>query len=192
MSTHAIPGALGNRWSTTHVRSAWLVVGAAALTGLCAQIAIPLPGTPVPLTLQTFAVLLTGAVLGPRLGAASMALYVAVGLAGVPWFAGQSSGLHLPTLGYLIGFVVAALLVGRLADHGRDRRFWGAAATMTLGTLVIYACGVPVLAWAVGVSLPEAVVLGVVPFLLGDALKILAASGAMPAAWSWVNRNSAC
>ena len=163
------------------VRDVLLVAGAAALTGLAAQVAIPL--LPVPITLQTLTVLLAGAALGPARGAAAMGLYLAVGAAGVPWFAEQNSGLGFPTLGYVVGFVAAATLVGWLARRGADRTVLGAIVAMVLGNLVIYAFGVPYLAVAIGVSLPEAVVLGALPFLLGDGLKILLAAGLLPTAW---------
>ena len=163
------------------VRDLALVAGAAALTGVAAQVAIPL--WPVPITLQTLTVLLAGAVLGPARGAAAMGLYLAVGAAGVPWFAQQHSGLAFPTLGYVIGFVVAATVVGALARRGADRSATGTIAAMVLGNLVIYAIGVPYLAAAIGVSLAEAVGLGLTPFLVGDGLKILLAAGLLPAAW---------
>lgn len=168
-----IPGGL--------VRDLLLVGGAAALTGLAAQVAIPL--WPVPVTLQTLTVLLAGAALGPARGAAAMGLYLAVGAAGVPWFAQQHSGLAFPTLGYVIGFVVAATVVGWLARRGADRTVAGTIGAMVLGNLLIYAIGVPYLAIAIGVDLPQAIGLGAVPFLVGDGLKILLAAGLLPAAW---------
>lgn len=170
-----VPGAL--------VRDIALVIGAAALVGVTAQIAIPLPFTPVPITLQTFAVLLAGAALGPMRGLASMLLYLAVGMAGYPWFAQQNSGWAFPTFGYLIGFVLAATLAGALARRGLDRTVVGTIGLMTLGNLVIYAVGVPYLAAALGVSLGDAIGFGMTPFLLGDALKILLAAGLLPLAW---------
>lgn len=163
------------------IRDAALVTGAAALTGLAAQIAIPL--WPVPITLQTLTVLLAGAALGPVRGLAAMAAYLVVGAAGVPWFAEQNSGLGFPTLGYVIGFIVAATVVGWLARRGADRTVIGTIGAMVLGNLVIYAIGVPYLAIAIGVSLPEAVALGALPFLVGDGLKIILAAGLLPAAW---------
>lgn len=160
-----------------------LVGGAAALTGIAAQVSIPLPFTPVPITLQTFTVLLAGAALGPTRGAAAMLVYLAVGAAGVPWFAEQTSGIGFPSFGYVIGFLLAATLVGALARRGADRTVLGTVAVMVLGNLVIYAVGVPYLALAIGVGLGEAVGLGLTPFLVGDALKILLAAGLLPAAW---------
>lgn len=163
------------------VRDVALVVSAAALTGLAAQVAIPL--WPVPVTLQTLTVLLAGAALGPLRGAASMGLYLAVGAAGVPWFAQQNSGWGFVSFGYVIGFVLAAGLVGALARRGADRSVPGTIATMVAGNLVIYAVGVPYLALALGIGLGEALGLGATPFLVGDALKILLAAGLLPLAW---------
>jgi biotin transport system substrate-specific component len=160
-----------------------LVVGAAAFVGLSAQVAIPLPFTPVPVSLQTFAVLLSAAALGPARAGTGMLLYLAAGMAGVPWFSQQTSGWGFPSFGYIIGFALAAVLVGVLARRGADRSVAGSAATMVAGNLVIYAVGVPYLAVAIGVDLPQAIALGVVPFLIGDGLKILLAAGLLPAAW---------
>jgi biotin transport system substrate-specific component len=164
-----------------------LVAGAAALTGMAAQVAVPLPFTPVPLSLQTLTVLLAGAALGPVRGIAAMGLYLAVGAIGVPWFAEGNSGLGFVTLGYVLGFIAAAGVVGALARRGSDRSVVGAAAVMALGNLVVYAFGVPYLAVAAGMDLPTAVTLGAVPFLLGDALKVVIAAGLLPAAW-WLAR----
>lgn len=160
-----------------------LVVGSAAFVGLSAQVAIPLPFTPVPLSLQTFAVLLSAAALGPARAATAMLLYLAAGMAGVPWFSQQTSGWGFPSFGYVIGFALAAVLVGVLARRGADRSVAGTAATMVAGNLVIYAVGVPYLAVAIGVDLPQAIALGALPFLIGDGLKIILAAGLLPAAW---------
>ncbi len=163
------------------VRDVLLVTAAAILTGLAAQVSIPL--WPVPVTLQTLTVLLAGAALGPLRGGLAMGFYLVVGAAGVPWFAEQNSGLGFVTLGYVIGFVLAATLVGWLARRGADRTFSGTIGAMVLGNLVIYAVGVPYLAAALGIDLVEAIRLGAIPFLVGDALKILLAAGLLPAAW---------
>jgi biotin transport system substrate-specific component len=165
------------------VRDLALVVGAAAFVGLTAQISIPLPFTPVPITLQTFAVLLSGAALGPMRGIAGMLLYLGAGMVGLPWFSEQRSGWEFASFGYIVGFVLAAALVGALARRGLDRSVVGTIAIMVLGNLVIYAIGVPYLALALGVTLPEAVGFGLTPFLVGDGLKILLAAGLFPAAW---------
>lgn len=177
------PAVLADLWAGSRLRSTALVVLGAAMTGLAAQVSIPLPHTPVPLTLQTLAVLLSGTALGPVRGAASMVLYVGLGLAGVPWLAGHSSGFHPATMGYLIGFVLAAGACGALASRSADRRFLGALGSMLVGNVIIYACGVAVLAAAISVDLPTAIRLGVVPFLVGDLLKMLVAAGLLPSVW---------
>ncbi len=164
-------------------RSTSLVVGGAALTGLSAQVAFFLPGTPVPVTLQTFSVLLVGAALGWRLAAASLGLYLVAGVAGVPWFSGQTAGWTAASSGYLVGFVVAAVLVGVLSSRGGDRTPLRTLVTMSVGTLTIYVFGAAGLALSLDLGLGEAVRAGVTPFLLGDALKILAAAGLLPLAW---------
>ena len=175
-------------------RAAWtrslaLVLAGAVLTGLAAQVSFPVPGSPVPVTGQTFAVLLVGAALGLRRAAASMALYLAAGFAGVPWFAGGATGsIHAPTLGYLIGFALAGAFVGRCSEFGADRSPWKTALTMVAGNVVIYAVGVTYLALSLHVSARAAISLGLTPFLLGDALKIALASGLLPGAWRLLGR----
>ncbi|HWG25647.1 biotin transporter BioY [Actinospica sp.] len=172
-------------------RAAALIIGGAGLTGLAAQISIPVHGSPVPVTGQTFGVLLVGAALGARRGAASMALYLLAGLVGVPWFAGGGTGsIHLATLGYLVGFVLAGALVGRLAERGADRSPWRTALTMVAGNVVIYACGVPYLAWSAHLSASASLHYGLTVFLLGDALKILLAAGLLPTAWKLVGNRT--
>lgn len=168
-----------------------LIVAGSLLTALAAQVSIPLPFTPVPITGQTFAVLLVGAVLGSRRGAASMALYVAEGLAGLPVFAGGKAGLAVllgPTGGYLLGFIVAAFVTGWLAERGWDRRPLTTALAMVLGNVVIYLFGVSWLAAFVGIE--RAPLLGMVPFIPGDILKIVLATVALPGAWWLVRRVS--
>jgi biotin transport system substrate-specific component len=175
-----IPGGL--------VRDAVLVLAGAAFVGLLAQFAIPLSFTPVPLTLGTFAALLTGAALGSVRGLLSIGLYLAAGMAGVPWFAGHSSGYGFPSFGYIIGFVAAGALVGWLAQRGADRTVARTAATMVLGNVVIYAVGLPYLMAATGMDLQTGLAKGVVPFLVGDAIKIVVAAGLLPATWKLVQR----
>ncbi|HET7386440.1 MAG TPA: biotin transporter BioY [Nocardioidaceae bacterium] len=162
-----------------------LVVCGAALTGLVAQIAIPVAGSPVPVTGQTFGALVVGAALGWRRAAVSMGLYLLAGMAGVPWYAEHSSGMPA-TLGYIIGFVAAGALVGALARRGGDRRPLVTIGTMIAGNLVIYAFG---LTWLMGdlhISLASAWQIGMKNYLLGDALKILLAAGCLPGAWRLV------
>ncbi|MGI8657936.1 MAG: biotin transporter BioY [Candidatus Limnocylindria bacterium] len=165
------------------VRDVALVVGAAALTGLAAQIAVPLPFTPVPLSLQTLTVLLAGAALGPLRGGAAMGLYLVAGVVGVPWFSEQRSGWEFASFGYIVGFALAAVVVGAFARRGADRTVIGSTGLMVLGNLLIYALGVSWLAVSLGVDLPTALGLGAVPFLVGDTLKIVIAAGLLPAAW---------
>ncbi len=171
-------------------RSVALVAGGAGLVGLAAQVTIPLPFTPVPLSLSTLAVLLVVAALGSRRGVASMALYVLLGAAGVPWFTAHHSGWAFSSFGYAVGFVLAAWIVGRLAERGADRHVLRTAGVMVLGNLAIYAVGVPGLMLATGLPLGRALLLGVAPFLIGDALKIAVAAGLLPAAWKLVGQRS--
>ena len=173
-----IPGGLA--------RSIALVVGGAVFVGLTAQVSIPLWFTPVPLSLQTFSVLLVGAALGSRRGLASMALYLLVGMAGVPWFAEGKSGWQLATIGYVVGFVAAAWLVGLLAERGAARKPLRAAGLMVIGNLVIYIFGVSGLVLMTSMTPAVAVAKGVLPFLLGDAIKIIFAAALLPATWKLV------
>ncbi len=167
-------------------RSVALVVGGAAFVGLAAQVAVPLPFTPIPLSLQTFAVLLVGAVLGSRRGVLSMGLYLVAGMVGVPWFSQHQSGWSFASFGYVVGFVLAAYLVGRLAERGADRTVLRTTGLMVLGNLMIYTVGVAGLMLATGLGLERALALGVVPFLIGDAVKIALAAGLLPATWKLV------
>jgi biotin transport system substrate-specific component len=178
-----VPIALGER-ITPRVRHLILVVIGAAFVALCARIVIPTQ--PVPFTGQTFGVLVVGGALGTRRGVAALLLYLAVGLVGLPVYAEQKSGVDTflgVTGGYLIGFVAAAALVGRFAELGWDRRLPGALAAFGIGSLIIYAIGVPWLKLVTGVSWAEAVALGMTPFLLWDAAKVLIAAALFPTAW---------
>jgi biotin transport system substrate-specific component len=175
----AIPGGL--------VRNIALVVGGAGFVGVTAQLAVPLPFTPVLLTMQTFSVLLTVAALGSTRGLLSMAVYMLAGMAGVPWFTQHQSGWSFPSFGYVVGFLLAAVVVGKLAEKGADRTPLRAVGLLVLGNLAIYAVGVPGLMLATGMSLPMALALGVAPFLIGDAIKIVLAAALLPATWKLVN-----
>ena len=162
-----------------------LVAGFALLTAAAAQIRIPLPLTPVPVTGQTFAVLLAGAALGRNAGAASQGLYLVLGLV-FPFYAGGASGwTHATgaTGGFLLGFIAAAWVVGALAERRQDRAVSTAVPAFLTGTAAIYLLGVPWLAHVLGVSWVRAVELGVAPFLFGDLLKIVLAGAVLPAAW---------
>ncbi|GAA2928545.1 MULTISPECIES: biotin transporter BioY [Streptomycetaceae] len=165
-----------------------LVVGGAALTGIAAQIAVPVPGSPVPVTGQTFAALLIGTALGARRGFLSLALYALVGMAGMPWFSEGSSGAGGASFGYILGMLLAATVVGGLARRGGDRSVLRTAGTMAVGSAIIYAVGVPYLALSTGMSMSAAIAAGLVPFLIGDALKAALAMGALPAAWKLAGR----
>jgi biotin transport system substrate-specific component len=175
---------------TDWLKSAALVVAFSLVTALAAQVVIPLPFTPVPLTGQTFAVLLTGALLGSRLGALAMLAYLAEGAAGLPFFRAGAGGVgHLlgPTAGYLLAFPAAAYVAGLLAERGWDRRFLTAAAAMALGSVVVLAGGWAWLAFALG-SAARAFELGVAPFLVGDVVKIALAAALLPAGWALLGR----
>jgi biotin transport system substrate-specific component len=182
-----VPIRVGERVSP-RIRNASLVVAGALLIFLCAQVVILLPNNPVPITLQTFGVLVVGGALGLRRGGLAAFLYLAVGLVGVPFFAQHKGGIGVvlgATGGYLVGFVVASSLVGRLAELGWDRRIGGAIGATALGTLVIYAIGVPWLALTTGLSFAEAIRTGMLPFVVVDTVKLLAAAALFPVAW-WV------
>ncbi|MEO8245870.1 MAG: biotin transporter BioY [Chloroflexota bacterium] len=175
------------------VRAVILVAAGVALTALAAQLQFKVPGNPVPFTGQTAAVLLTGAALGSRLGLLSMVTYVALGAIGLPIYSGGHAGVGQllgVTGGYLIGFAVAAAIVGWLAERGWDRTLPRAALLMILGNLVIYAIGVPVLALAAPMSAADAIQHGALAFVASDALKIAIAAGLLPLAWSLAGRSS--
>jgi biotin transport system substrate-specific component len=165
-------------------RAAAAAVGVAAfavMTALGAHVRIPLPWTPVPITLQTFFVHLAGATLGGSLGPASQVVYLLAGAAGLPVFAGGAGGMRYllqgPTTGYLVGFLAATALVGRLVRRREDPGMLWILFSMTAGSLAVYACGVAWLLWSLGLSPAGAIAKGVLPFLLGDVVKTCAAAG---------------
>lgn len=172
----------------SRMRDLAAMTGAVLLTAACAQAVIPLPWTPVPITGQTFAVLVTAAALGPLRGAGAQAPYVLLGLA-LPLYADRSSGIDVlfgSTGGYLVGFVVAAWLVGKGARRGYDRSLLGMALLFLAGSGTIYLLGVPWLSLVADVSLGDAVHLGLVPFVIGDLLKAVLAAATLPALWRLV------
>jgi biotin transport system substrate-specific component len=165
-----------------------LMFGFALLTAAAAQIAVPLPFTPVPITGQTFAVLLAGAALGSWAGAGSQLIYIMLGAAGLPFYAEARGGWGVftgATFGYLVGFVVAAWIVGAMAQRKQDRNVWSAVPAFLTGNAVILLCGVswlyigyaPITTWE------GALVNGFLPFVVGDLLKIAVAGLLLPAAW---------
>ncbi|WP_329276851.1 biotin transporter BioY [Streptomyces sp. NBC_01451] len=172
----------------SRVRDAALVLGGAGLVGIAAQIAVPVPGSPVPVTGQTFAALLVGTALGAGRGLAALVVYALAGLAGVPWFAEGGSGTSV-SFGYILGMLLASAAVGALARRGADRSMLRTAGTMLLGEAIIYAIGVPYLALAAGMSASAAIAAGLTPFLIGDALKAALAMGVLPTAWKLVDKD---
>ncbi len=162
-----------------------VILAGSLLPALAARIAVPLPFSPVPVTGQTLAVLLLGAVLGSRRGSLAVVAYLAEGAMGGPVFAGGTGGVARllgPTGGYLFGFVLAAYLVGVLAERGWDRSPLRTAAAMLLGTCVIYLAGLPWLGLFVGPR--NALSMGLYPFLVGDALKIVLGVLLLPSGWA--------
>jgi biotin transport system substrate-specific component len=168
-----------------------LVVGGAGFVALAAQVSIALPFTPVPITGQTFAVVLVGAGLGAVLGLASLGLYLFVGALGAPVYADGKHGWDVltgPTGGYIVGFVLAAGLTGYLAQRRWDRRFSSAVAAMLTGNVVIYLVGLPWLAEQIDAELEGTLEAGLYPFVVGDLLKLYLAGALLPAAWGLVGR----
>jgi biotin transport system substrate-specific component len=208
-----VPIAIGERISERARHLALIAIGAflIALTAnlqvvlsgqtiiLPGDLRVTLPVSPVPITAQTFAVLLVGGALGFRRGLMSVGLYLALGLA-LPVYAGGASGLHTfvgqqaghwvlgATGGYLLGFLLASALVGRLAELGWDRHVGGAVVAMLLGNVVIYAVGVPWLMAAAGFDLATGLSKGLYIFLAGDLVKLALAGIIFPAAWWLVGR----
>lgn len=171
------------------VRQVGLVIGFSLLTALSAQIVIPIG--PVPITGQTFAVLLTGALLGSRLGALAMIAYLIEGASGLPFFYGGAAGLpHLlgPTGGYLISFPAAAFITGAFAEQGWDRKYLTAAAAMFVGSLVIMACGWLWFSYLTRTNPLLAFQLTVLKFIPGDIIKIALAAAVLPTGWKLLNR----
>lgn len=169
----------------TVYHDAVLVVGGSAFIALCAQLSVRLPISPVPVTGQTLAVLLVGAVLGSRRGVLSVISYLIQGILGLPVFAGGMSGITYlvgPTGGYLVGFVAAAYVTGKLAERGWDRRVATTFLAMLLGNLALYVLGLSWLSIFVGAS--KVLQLGLYPYIPGDVAKLTIAALALPWAWS--------
>jgi biotin transport system substrate-specific component len=168
-----------------------LILGGALFLALCAQISFELPFTPVPITMQTFGVLLLGASYGVWRGGLAAAVYLLMGIVGLPVFADRSHGLDVvigATGGYLVGFVVAAAVVGWLAQRKWDRRFSSAVAAMLTGTVIIYALGLAWLKHDQGLDWATTLEYGLYPFVLGDLIKLYLAGALLPGAWRLVSR----
>ncbi|MBA3779665.1 MAG: biotin transporter BioY [Chloroflexi bacterium] len=193
-----VPIRLGERLSS-RARHIVLVVVGAMFIALSANVAVPIPGSPVPVSGQTFSVLLVGGALGFRRGAASALLYLLLGLA-LPVYAQGRSGIEVlgtleggrvvlgATGGFLVGFVLASALVGRLAELGWDRSVIGSLAALAIGNVAIYLVGLPWLAVAADFGAQETLQKGLFPFLVGDAFKLVVAAALLPAGWWIVNR----
>ena len=190
-----------------YIRDAVLVVGFAILMAICALIVIKLPGTVVPITGQTFGALLAGGALGSRRGPISMLLYMLVGMVGIgvfapsgadikefgslhpvlPWAGGTGLVWSMASGGYIVGFIFASYLIGKLAERGWDRKS-KIILSMVLGNVVIYVFGLPWLMINLGASLENTLLWGLWPFIPGDALKLVLASMALPGAWALVDK----
>ncbi len=168
------------RFESTFTNKVILALGFACLTGLLAQLRFYLPYTPVPVTGQVFAILLSGVILGRWYGGLSLGFYAAIGAAGIPWFADAKSGMAVlggVTGGYIIGFIAAALIIGWFTDmYIRSRSFMGMFSLMLLGIAIIYTAGVIQLSIVLGVNAQKAIELGALPFIGVDIYKALIVS----------------
>ena len=180
------PHVLADVFTRTRLHDGALVLGAALFTALLAQVAIAVPGSPVPVTGHTLAVVLTAAALGPMRGMAGQLAYVLLGAVGLPFYSKAASGLTQvlgPTGGYLVGFIPAAFLVGLAARHGFDRQPWKAVPLFTVGQFVIFVLGVPWLSVVASLDFATALHKGLLPFLPGALLKATIAGLLVPLAW---------
>jgi biotin transport system substrate-specific component len=193
-STPALPSrplVLADLVPAVRARDVGLVALGVLLTALLAQVAIPVPGSPVPITGQTLAVVLTAAALGPVRGTAVQVVYMLVALAGLPVYADMSGGVHVvfgATGGYVIGFIPAAYLIGLAAKHGADRTPWKAIPLFAAGQAVIFAVGVPWLAVTAHLTAKQALDAGFYPFVLGGIVKAAVAAAVLGTAWTVVRR----
>lgn len=189
MSTHAASPTLVPRLGV--VADAALVLAGTGLVAAAAQISVPLPFTPVPITGQTFAVVLVGAALGTVRGVASLFLYLWLGVAGAPIYASHAHGWTVITSasgGYIVGFVFAAGITGLLAERRWDRRLSSSISSMLTGNVVIYLVGLPWLAVVLGTNLEQTLEDGLYPFVAGDVFKLYLAALLLPGAWRVVER----
>ena len=170
------------------IRDVILILSFSVVTAVCAKLKVEVGA--IPITMQTFAVLLAGALLGSKRGALSQLAYLLMGLTGIPWFArgGGISYILSPTFGYLLGFVLAALSVGWLCERGFDRQVKTAMISMFVGNVLLY---IPGLLWlAKFVGLGKVLSVGLYPFIFGDLLKILLAGLILPMGWKFIQRSS--
>lgn len=184
MNTSLLSDRLWPASGASLARNVVLAVLGSALVAVAAQVNVPM--FPVPMTLQSLAVLLIGAAYGARLGAATLALYALEGAMGLPVFAGFTSGFMLASFGYILGFIVAAYVVGWLAERGWDRSPVKMFAAMLLGGAVLY---VPGLIWlSAWIGTEKAIQFGLLPFIPGDLVKAAVAALGFPAAWALLGR----
>ncbi|HUA31354.1 MAG TPA: biotin transporter BioY [Streptosporangiaceae bacterium] len=183
-----VPMVLADLLPGTVVRDILLVAGAAGFVGALAQISIHLSFTPVPVTGQTLGVLVACTALGWRRAAAAMTLYAVAGLAGVPWFAGHTSGYVGASFGYILGYILAAIVCGRLAERGADRSVLRSLPAMLIAEIALYAVGLTWLALYAHLGPAATLAEGLTPFIAGDAIKAAIAAGLLPAAWRLAGR----
>lgn len=178
---------------TSAISKGLLVFGGALFLAALAQVVIPVPGSPVPVTGQTLGVLLLATAYGANLGAATFALYLLIGLAGAPVFANQGHGIERligPTGGYLVGMLIASWVLGALAGRKWDQRFLSAITTMFIGNVIIFTFGLIWLHEYTGEDWAWTFSAGLTPFIFGEILKIVIAGTSLPALWKVVGRSN--
>ena len=197
MATASVPAfptrplVLADLVPAVRARNVALVAMGVLLTALLAQVSVPVPGSPVPVTGQTLAVVLTAASLGPLRGVAVQAVYILAALVGLPFYSEASGGWDVvagATGGYVFGFIPAAFLIGLAARHGADRRFRTSVPLFVAGQAVVFAIGVPWLALATGMSASQALDAGFYPFILGGLVKAAVAAAVLGGAWRMARR----
>ena len=185
------PLVLADLVPAVRARDVGLVALGVLFTALLAQVAVPVPGSPVPITGQTLAVVLTAASLGPVRGVAVQVAYIAVAALGLPFYSEASGGIDVvlgATGGYVVGFIPAAYLMGLAARRGADRTLWTSVPLFVAGQAVIFAVGVPWLALSTGMDAGQALDAGFYPFILGGLVKAAVASAVLGTAWAVVSR----
>ncbi|MCX6402989.1 MAG: biotin transporter BioY [Actinobacteria bacterium] len=191
------PRVLVETVSLTWVRNAVAVLTGTAFISVLAQVSIPLPFTPVPLTGQTLAILLTAGALGTWRSMSSSILYLGLAVAGLPVLAPQPDGTHvigtqvfqMASFGYVVGFIVASFVVGKLSERGLSKSILGTTFTMLIGNVVIYTAGLINLKNVTGADWSQVFAWGLTPFLIGDLIKVVIAANLLPATWKLVNRS---